>query len=285
MTSPNARARHHDQGPPGTRSSPRINKQEPKYYAPPADGFPVTSGGTTALAKGGLTPKGRVAEQPPLVQQLSFATPLAVPAGNSISFLSQSTKTSSKGKYDGPTITNPKTKKTRSEPSQKSHSGGRKIDSPDNDEYDKELDYVPITNQAINNIMERKGTWEEDGITVQHCKVFYLKDFPPANPHQQFDKPQSKSTSMALCHPKTEVDYIKYVIQHWEKGIEICNMEDGEEKNRLLSFRKRNKEGNKYIHQYCLEEVYAPGDAKLCQVLRRLEAKKGLPTRLLKQAG
>ncbi len=46
------------------------------------DGFPVTSGGTTAIAKGGQTPKGKVAEQPPLVRQLSFATPLAVPAAS-----------------------------------------------------------------------------------------------------------------------------------------------------------------------------------------------------------
>ena len=146
MTLPNAWARRHGEGTPGTRSSPRINKQAPKYYAHPVDGFPVTSGGTTAIAKGGQTPKGKVAEQPPLVRQLSFATPLAVPAGNSVSSLSQSTKTSSKGKRDGPTIANPYTKKTRSEPSQKSHSGGRKIDSPDNDEDDKELDYVPVTN-------------------------------------------------------------------------------------------------------------------------------------------
>ena len=136
------------------------------------DGFPVTSGGTTAIAKGGQTPKGKVAEQPPLVHQLSFATPLAVPARNSVSSLSQSTKTSSKGKHDGPTIANPYTKKTRSDTSQKSHSGGRKIDSPDNHQDDKELDYVPVTHQAINNVMEGKGTWEEDAITAQHRKAF-----------------------------------------------------------------------------------------------------------------
>ncbi len=67
MESPNAQARRHGQGTPGTRSSPRIYKQAPKYYAPPMDGFPVTSGGTTAITKGGQTPKGEVAEQPPLV--------------------------------------------------------------------------------------------------------------------------------------------------------------------------------------------------------------------------
>jgi hypothetical protein len=274
MTLPNAWARHHCQGTPGTCSSSRINKQAPKYYAHPRDGFPVTSGGTTAITKGGQTPKGNVAEQPPLVRQLSFANPLAVPAGNSVSSLSQSTKTSSKGKRDGPTITNPYTKKTRSEPSQKSHSGGMKIDSPDNDEDEKKLDCVPVTNKGINNIMEGKGTWEEDTITAQHRKAFYMKAFPPVNPHEQFDKPQSKSASMTLCRPKTEVDYIKYVIQHWEKGTVIRNMEDGEEKKRLLNFCQKNKLGQKYIHQYYLQEVLAPGDLEPCQVLRRLELNK-----------
>ena len=85
-----------------------------------------------------------------------------------------------------------------------------------------------------------------------------MKAFPVTNPHQTFDKPQSKSASMSLCCSKTEVDYIKYVIQNWDKGTEIHNVEDAEEKNRLLSFCKRNKLSNKYIHQYCLEEVYAP---------------------------
>ncbi len=172
MSSPNARAMRHGRGTPGTCSSPRINKQAPKYYAPPADAFPVNSGGTTALAKGWQTPKGRVVQQPPLVRQLSFANVLAVPAGTSFSSLS---KTSSRGgkpdgptKRDGPTITNPYTKKTRSEPSLKFHSGESNDYSPSNVEDDRELDYVPVTNQAINNIMEGKGTWEEDAMTANH---------------------------------------------------------------------------------------------------------------------
>ena len=175
---------------------------------------------------------------------------------------------------DGPTIANPYMKKTSSEPSQKSHSGRRKINSPDNDKDDKELDYVPVTNQGINNIMEGKGTWEEDVITAQHPEAFCMKAFPPVNPQERFDKLQSKIASMTLCHPKTEVDYIKCVIQHWDKGTVICDMEDGEEKKRLLNFCQKNKLGQKYVHQYYLHEVLAPGDLEPHQVLRRLELKK-----------
>jgi len=238
------------------------------------DGFPVTSGGTTAIAKGGQTPTGKVAQQPPLVHQLSFATPLAVPAGNSVSSLSQSTKTSSKGKRDGPTIANPYTKKTRSDPSQKLNSGRRNIDSSHNDQDDKELDYVPVTNQAINNIMEGKSTWEEDAIMAQHRKAFYMKAFPPGQPDPEFDKPQKKSASIVLCRPKEEVDYIKYVLQHWDMGTIIREMEDGEDKKRLLNFRQKNKKGHKYIKHYYLEEVFAPGDLEPRQVLRRRELKR-----------
>ncbi len=126
----------------------------------------------------------------------------------------------------------------------------------------------------MNNVMEGKGTWEEDAITAQHRKAFYMKAFLPINPHKWFKKPQLKSASMTVCRPKSEVDYIKYVIQHWEKGTVICEMEDGEEKRRLLNFRQNNKLGQKYIHQYYLEEVLAPGDLEPCQVLRRLEFNK-----------
>ena len=45
------------------------------------------------------------------------------------------------------------------------HSDKRKNYSPSNDDDDKEVDYLPVTKHAINNIMKGKGTWEED---VQH---------------------------------------------------------------------------------------------------------------------
>jgi hypothetical protein len=101
-----------------------------------------------------------------------------------------------------------------------------------------------------------------------------LKAFPPVNPHQTFDMPQSKSASMAQCRPKSDVYYIKYVVQNWHKGTEICTMEDGELKEKLLCFRHKPKLGNKCIHQYFVEEIWAPGDPQPCQVLKRLEVNK-----------
>jgi hypothetical protein len=193
MASPNAQEMHRRQGTPGSRSSQRLNKIAPKNYAPPvAAALPITSGGTTAIAKGGQTPPDHHVGAP-LVRSLSFATPLAVPATtNSVSSLSQSTKEASKasktsaGKRDGPSSI-AKSSEKRMKSNSTFDSEARTNYAPDKE--DKEADYVPITNKASSNIMDGK-TWEDDyyGITEKHCKAFYLKAFPPVNPDKDFEK-------------------------------------------------------------------------------------------------
>ncbi len=100
----------------------------------------------------------------------------------------------------------------KSDPSTSFDSEARKNNAPfDNGHKDKEADFLPITDKASKRIMDGK-TWEDDcGITEQHRKAFYLKAFPPINPHKSYEKPQSKSASIPPCRPQTEVDYIKYV--------------------------------------------------------------------------
>ena len=167
--------------------------------------------------------------------------PWLYPASNSISSLSQSTKEKSKisaGKRDGPSISKSSKKRIKSNLLSSFDSEAKENDAPIDDGYeDKEADYVP-------NIMEEKGTWEaDDGIIQQHRKAIMLTAFPPVKPHQSFDKPQSKSASIAQCRPQSEVDYIKYVVQNWQKGTEICTVQEGEEKSELLHFRHKHKLG------------------------------------------
>jgi hypothetical protein len=50
------------------------------------------------------------------------------------------------------------------------------------------------------------------------------------------------------------VDYIKYVVENWQVGTEIHTMQEGPEKNALLHFCRSHKGGNKYIHQYTVDE-------------------------------
>ena len=162
---------------------------------------------------------------------MSFATPLSIPATNSVSSLSHSTKETSKisfGKCEGPSIAISSDKRMKSDPFSSFNSEARKSDAPFDDGCDdKEADFVPITNRAIKDIVDGKGTPEGDNMIELHRKAFMLKAFPPINPHQSFDKPQSKSASIPQCHPQSEVDCIKYVVQNWQKGTKIRTMQAG----------------------------------------------------------
>ncbi len=57
-------------------------------------------------------------------------------------------------------------------------------------------------------------------------------------------------------------------------GTEIRTMQEGPQKNALLDSRRNHKGGNKYIHQYTVDEIMAPGDLEPRTVLRRLEKNK-----------
>ena len=67
------------------------------------------------------------------------------------------------------------------------------------------------------------------------------------------------------------------VVQNWNVGIDICTMDVGKERDDLLCFRRLHRNGNKYIHQYIVEEVEVPGEYRLRPVLRRLEKSKDAP--------
>jgi hypothetical protein len=66
---------------------------------------------------------------------------------------------------------------------------------------------------------------EGDDITEQHCKAFMLKEFSQST-LIKYDKPQSKSASMAVCCPKIERDYIKHVVMNGTRALRftICRM-------------------------------------------------------------
>ena len=147
----------------------------------------------------------------------------------------------------------------------------------DNEKDDMDADYIPVTYVSVNKVMEGKGTtWEEILFPCNISRPFISGQ--EINIDQKFDKPKSKSASMILqCHPKSEGDYIKMVVWNWNKGKEICTMEDGEEKDDLLCFHCMHKLGNKYIHQYVVDEIFPPGEYQPHLVLRRLEATEEKP--------
>ncbi len=90
---------------------------------------------------------------------------------------------------------------------------------------------------------------------------------------------------MEACRPKSEVDNIIHVVEKWQKGTLICDMEGGQEKVDLLEFRHKHKNRNKYVHQYHVEEIWAPGDPYPLKVLKRYEEIENEENRLLLQPG
>ena len=277
MVSPNTKARAQRPRTHPTRTSPRLRNNTPKIDTPSGKAIPITSWGSTAKAKGGGAHQdgGRGT----VVRSLSFATPATTT--NSLSSLSHSTKTSTKmsgGKRDSDdrsSIVNASEKRTKTNPNE-----GTKDKEDDLQDADKDHDYVPVTDQAISNVMEdtQKATYLRDPTLLKkHRDAFMARAFPPPDPHLLGNKPQSKSASIQQCRPQEEVDYIKYVVSNWHKGTEIRNMEDCDLRDEILQFRRKHKNGNKYIHQYSVEEIWAPGDFAPRQVLRRFEATKDQP--------
>ena len=134
--------------------------------------------------------------------------------------------------------------------------------------------------------IEEKGMWETDdsdldhGIKMRHREAFMAKAFPIELGIKSHTSVQVQSGSTKTCRPQSEVDYIIHVINHWEKGTEVNKLPPGPDRDRLVQFRRQHRAGNKYVHQYFTEEVWAPGDA-LPRTVPRKYNKDGTPGRII----
>ena len=132
----------------------------------------------------------------------------------------------------------------------KKRRGGTPSSAEDDDEDhsikkdDKDVDYVPVTNQTVNNIMEGKDGGEMSAIIANRCNVFMERAFPPGE-EQAYSLPQSKCAAIKSCRPKKELDYITYIVQNWQVGMEIRKMDSGPERDSLLDFCREHPLGNK----------------------------------------
>jgi len=152
--------------------------------------------------------------------------------------------------------------------------GGEDFDvSFEDDKDDKDIDFLPMTDKAMDLVIQGKGPWETDavqkGINMHHCQAFMEKAFPAELEEKPSANSQVKSASTKTCQPQSEIDYIIYVITHWDKGTVVKTLPPGPESDRLISFHCNNRSRNKYIHQYFTEEVFAPGDTAPHTVLRK----------------
>jgi hypothetical protein len=66
------------------------------------------------------------------------------------------------------------------------------------------------------------------------------------------------------------VDYIIYVLTHWQVGVKIHQLDPGSERDRFIRFRRQHCNGTMLAGKYSLERIQVPGKNP-CVVLRRQE--------------
>ncbi len=92
---------------------------------------------------------------------------------------------------------------------EKKRRGGTPSSAEDDDEDysirkdDKDVDFVPVINWAVNNIMGGKDGGEMAAIIANHRNAFAERDFPPGE-EQAYSLPQSKCAAIKSCHPEKE---------------------------------------------------------------------------------
>jgi hypothetical protein len=148
-------------------------------------------------------------------------------------------------------------------------------DHDDDEPGDRESDYVPVMDATDQHHVpgERSSDGKHADIIDCHRRAFMERMFPPDRKQMDADNPQKKSGSILSCWPQVELDYIKFIVKKWQVGVEVQNMVPGQDRDELLDFRRQHVKGNKYVHQYYLEEVCAPVDARPRNVVRRKETK------------
>jgi hypothetical protein len=83
--------------------------------------------------------------------------------------------------------------------------------------------------------------------------------------------PGAAAASIIVCRPQSEVDYIIYVLTHWQVGINIYQLDPGsDERDWLMRFCRQHYNGTKLAGKYSLEWIQVPGENP-CVVLGRQE--------------
>ena len=101
-----------------------------------------------------------------------------------------------------------------------------------------------MIDKAMDSVIQGKGSWETDAIQKRikmlHRKAFMEKAFPAELEEKTFVNTQVKSACIKTCQPQSEIDYIIYVITHWQKGTEAKSLPPGLERDQLISFHSNN---------------------------------------------
>ncbi len=108
-------------------------------------------------------------------------------------------------------------------------------------------------------------------VAAAHWLEFMQRAFPPQPANVGKAKTQgAAAASIKACRPQSEVDYIVYILMHWQVGVRLTEVNPGTERDRLQSFRRKHCKGPKITAKYCLEQIQVPHEEPRI-VLRRRE--------------
>jgi hypothetical protein len=98
--------------------------------------------------------------------------------------------------------------------------------------------------------------------------------FPPQPANVGKKKTQgAAAASIKTCRSQIEVDYIMYILMHWQVGIWLTDLNPDTERDRLQKFQRQHCNGPKITGKYCLEPIQVPREEPHV-VLRRRELDK-----------
>jgi hypothetical protein len=130
---------------------------------------------------------------------------------------------------------------------------------------DKDTDYVPITSSASEHKLSDRNNPVLMAMVQRHREIFMARAFPLLQPDD--------ADYMVWCRPQEELNYIIHVLDNWQVGVNLKQVDPGPEKEQLSKFWRENKLGNKYIKKYTLETIQAPGDERRI-VIHRIEGNR-----------
>jgi hypothetical protein len=131
-----------------------------------------------------------------------------------------------------------------------------KSDAWDEAEYDDEDDVLPVTDAPF-GVRRRDArclaAFNTAAVVAAHRLEFMQRAFPPQPAVGKATTQGAAAVSIKACRPQGEVDYIVYILMHWQVGVRLTELNLGTERDRLQLFRKKHCNGPKITAKYCLE--------------------------------
>jgi hypothetical protein len=191
----------------------------------------VASGATTQQGRGGGAVSPMAYYTP--AHSLTFSLFVATSQGHSMFSLSQLESTlAAKRKCD-----------TRADKDNDAKRWG-KSDTEDDAEYNNEEDFLPLTDAPMGEQQreQRRLAALDTATAIEvHCLEFMQRAFPPKPADEGKKKTQgAANASITVCRLQSKLDYIMYVLMHWQVGVKLHEMNPGTERDRLTRFCRQH---------------------------------------------